>query len=555
MAENNIASNEAQLNQNNLTSDFSNTNGTNADVNEISSTWTSPIASITNTPAPPANTTAEVTPTAVPTAADANAEAIATNKKTQDELKAEAEKRAAEDLAIKEERIADATKTAESKDIIVSNKQVAIDEVTKEASQFSTDTTKSMVELLEEQKKLALDKANLELEEQKISNKQALEKAEMQVNLEEQKASWSMNKLGLGFSAGIIQEVQAIATRGATEIAKLKITAKKAEVDTSLQISRLEYDYSKDINTLISSNLNTQLTLKEKTANLIADTQNNLLLNETEKASALTKIKEEFINATRANEDNIRTEQERLANKYVDLATNYQTAVTQQENITKEKLNTSFVSGAYYNLSTAEKSKMATAAGMTIGEVEALADNQVQTKSYETATKIMGDSFLFTQAENDGTISTIKRLLSSGLGLEQATQRAVANTLRGNPEYQRLQKILDLEAKNTISGLTTPRWGSSGGGSSIKATQYDAPITWPDGISYHKNKSTWVYERVLFESTTPSLMTQILWENTYPSQKTYSYGTATKLATDSTEDGWPPQIQDITDANWDWIPD
>ena len=444
-----VATNEAALNSVGQTSDVTRTAGNAADIQEIEETGSGLIAT---GDAPEANENAVTT--AIPSTEDAIAEASASTLETQEEIETLAEDRIAEDEEIKEENIKIVENLADTKTDIIEEKDEALEEVGEKASDFSQSVTDQMVDSLEKQKELALEKWNLELEEQKITNQQAIDTAEQKVIIEEQKATWAMNKLGLWFGSGIIQEVQAIATRGATEIAKLKVTAKKLEVDTSLNISKLEFEYSKEINSLISANLETQLSLDETTAQRIADTQNSFLLTETEKAAAINDIEAEYLTSSRSIEDSLRDDQERLTDKYTTQVIDFNNRIEEQKNNWKVKINDGISSWAIYNATTAELVSMASEAWISLNELNSIKTNVISGEIISTAQVAMEDSgFIFKQAEKLIVINDAKELMSSGVDFKTAVQSTTIKMLEWNPEYKAIAENKGLKLKAEKASL------------------------------------------------------------------------------------------------------
>ena len=78
---------------------------------------------------------------------------------------------------------------------------------------------------------------------------------------------------------------------------------------------------------------------------------------------------------------------------------------------------------------------------MSVEELSKIEDNFIQSQIYTMAEQLMGTDFLFTMEENLQISNTVKRLVDSGVGMEQAVDRAVADTIRKNPEYQKIQQI------------------------------------------------------------------------------------------------------------------
>ena len=455
---NNIATNEEALNTNNLTSDISNTAWTPQDIQEMNETGNAQIASDV------AAETPVVSPEAtIQTPVEAIAEWADITKTNAEWLANETAKRQEEDLKVKEDLIVEANSQNEARVDIIETASKDTAKIEKEASAFSQNTTDGMVDLLEQQKNLALEKSELELAEQKAANASAVFAAEVAVETNSQKATWAFQKLGLWFSSGIILEVQRIATQGATKIAELKITASKQEAETAIQINQLELDYTKEINGLIGSNLEVQLNLKQDAIDRIEKTNTNVLLSEVEKQDKVNAITADYISQTRENEDNLRTEQERLSDKYIEQTKDYQAQLIEGENIYKTKINDALQNGSLFNMSQGDIISIASKAGMTPEEVISIKNNTISSAVNETATRIMDDStFIFSNADKATIMNNAEQMMLSGNDFTTAVESATLKMVEGTEQYKDLQKIkkldLDADISNTIASMSAGSW-------------------------------------------------------------------------------------------------
>ena len=276
---------------------------------------------------------------------------------------------------------------------------------------------------------------------QRFNDEQALREARQGVLVSQMQANVAMNKLGLAFSTWAINMTQSIATNWFTAIAGLKVQANFNQANFQRDASQLEFDYSTEINRTIDKYTDQQIKLKEQTASRIFDTQNNLLLTEREKIDNINRLKEDYLNSKQATEEQIFRETQAARERAEARAQNIQAEMLDEESRQRTEVARKIQNWSFHLLSASQKKQLADQSNMSVEELSKIEDNFIQSQIYAMAEKIMGEDFLFTMEENLQISNTVKRLIDSGVGMEQAVDRAVADTIRKNPEYQRMQQI------------------------------------------------------------------------------------------------------------------
>lgn len=271
---------------------------------------------------------------------------------------------------------------------------------------------------------------------QRFRDEEALREARQGVLVSQMQANVAMNKLGLAFSTWAINMTQSIATNGFTAIAGLKIQANFNQANFQRDASQLEFDYSTEINRTIDKYTDQQIKLKEQTASRIFDTQNNLLLTEREKIDNINRLKEDYLNSKQATEEQIFKETQAARVRAEARAKDIQAEMLAEESRQRTEVARKIQNWSFHLLTSSQKKQLADQSNMSVEELAKIEDNFIQSQIYAMAEQIMGEDFLFTMEENIQISNTVKRLIDSGVGMEQAVDRAVADTIRKNPEYR-----------------------------------------------------------------------------------------------------------------------
>ncbi len=354
-------------------------------------------------------------------------EKIATQRTEEDKVIKDAEKKAIEDQATKMQELRDAY----SKELEDSEARTRT---------LIEDRLERDTELLEEQKQAELNKLEAEKELQAAKDKQAILDAEKQIEVSRQQSAWAYQKLWLGFSSWIINTSQQIATEGAETIAALKVQANYNQADIAYKVAQVEFEYTNSINQMIDNYTNQQIELEESVRDRIYTEQENQLKDEAEKDKAIREIEKEYLKTTRAREDEMRRETERLRDKAITQSKQLQTELKQKETENKTALNEQMLSWEYFALSVEEQNNLILQSGMTREEVDRRIGGSIWNYANQLAQNIMWNDFFLSATEDSKIKNRTKSLMEfSWYTLEEATRIALDETLQKNDKYKAMK--------------------------------------------------------------------------------------------------------------------
>lgn len=167
---------------------------------------------------------------------------------------------------------------------------------------------KQELDLLNQEKKNTLAQAEnqrAELEAQanlqRKQNESAIIQANSNIALQQQQSAWAFQKLWLWFSSGIINQSQQIATDWFAKIAEIKATMNYQEAliwsknaELNLQLENISSQYTRQINSTISSYSDKIDDIQQQTTDRINNTQASLLMNSQEKNKVINDILKEY---------------------------------------------------------------------------------------------------------------------------------------------------------------------------------------------------------------------------------------------------------------------
>lgn len=451
----------------------------------------------------PTDASAAVTQTTDTLVASQNADTSEANK-----LKATYEQGIKDIETLKNENIKSEQDFADKKEESIKKLDTQLAQMEKEKQALITKRLERDVENMKTVKDTESKKLDAAAELQAYKDEQAIKEAKRWIEVSQMQANVALNKMGLTFSTGAINTTQTIATNGFTAIAGLKIQSNYNQADFEAKATELEFDFTTDINKTIDTYTNQQIKLKEDTANRIADTQNNLLLTERERIDNIAKIKEEYIKAQVDTEEKIYSTMTQARARAEKRAYEIQEQMIAEETRQKASVAEKISNWSFHMLPSSKKAEIAAKAGMSVEELTKIEDNYIQSKIYEMSDKILWADFLFTMDENVQITSTVKRLVESGVGMEQAIDRAVADTIRKNPEYIKAQQIKaeqEAAALRNAKQSGIPRasgWG--GGGSSSKSS--DNTQWWAFKATMQSN-----YWLSLTDAQAKNMVTELSW--------------------------------------------
>lgn len=429
--------------------------------------------------------TTDITEPTIPTAVEALEAGITRTGEQIEDIPLAAADRLIEDEATKDEALLQAKEFAEEREGIIEEKDVAIAETEAQIAKLSQDRAVRDAEALTSVKDAEILKAQLIVEEQRLKNQIAEEKAETKIETAKQQATWAFNKLGLGFSSGIILEVQRIATRGATALALVKITGAKLLADTQIAVAKLEQDYSTEINRTIDKYTDLWINNKQNSIQRIANVQNNLLLNSKQKEDAINKIKAGFKSETRKIEDDMRNDQERLADKQVQQARVLEGQVVALQNQEKAAINNQFNSGSWFTLTERQKWIQLAKAGLGLEEGSAMEKTAFSKTITQEVNASLGKNVTLTWSDR-GAIQTLATSYMEGwLVFAEANKRATLDYIDSVPRLARVKKIQDAKLKAALTpktGTKTIKWKPQTKINELGQFISVDPVTWVSSV-------------------------------------------------------------------------
>lgn len=434
----------------------------------------------------------EPTPVATPVEAIEGG-AQATQQAIQD-APIQAQDRIIEEAVQASEEVAQAEVFAEKQEDIITKTNEQIVESEDEITRLSQERAVRDAESLTSVKNEEVSKAQLIVEEQRIKNGIAEKEAEQKIEVSKQQASWAFNKLGLGFSSGIILEVQRIATQGANQLALIKVTGAKYLADTQIAVAKLEQSYSSDINAIIDKYTDVAIGNKQNSIKRIADVQNNLLLNGKQKEDAINKIKDEYKTNTRGIQDNLRSEQERLADKQIAQTQQLEAQITNEQNQQKTVINGKFESGAWFNLTDTQKNSELVKAWLTLEEGRAIEKTTFSKTITSEVSEALWNNVTITGGDR-GAIQTLSRsYMEGGLIYSEATKRATLDYIESVPRLSRVRKIQDAKLKAALAPRGTG-WVKPLKNPFIKIDSENRQLEF--------NNTTWIWEQSVDADNNP----------------------------------------------------
>ena len=434
----------------------------NIDQKYFQSTTASPTLDVETASVPTADISTDVTQPEPPKDTQEAIEgSIQTTQDAIDNAPIESQERLIEEAAQKDAATLQAEEFAQKNADIITTQEENIAATQNQIDDLANTRAFRDANALTRKKNAEIEKAELAVEEQRLTNKMAIETAEIKVETAKQQASWAFNKLWLGFSSGIINEVQRIATRGASEIAKVKVQGAKFLADTQIKVADLELKYTKEINFTIDKYTDIAIQNKQNIIKRIADTQNNLLLSNKQKEDAINKIKGEYKTSTRGIEDDLKTEQERLSDKMVQQTAALEQQVKAGQNQQKTVINRQFENGNWFNLTDGQKGEQLLKAGLSLQEWKAMENTMFGKAITNEVSGAVWTNVTLTGTDRSSIQTLSKEYMEGGLIFSEATKRATLDYIDSDPRLSRVKKVQDAKLKKALA----PR---SGGSSTVK---------------------------------------------------------------------------------------
>lgn len=376
---------------------------------------------------------------------------IATTEQAIEDAPIEAQDRIIEEQFARSAEIAQAKEFAEERTDIIETQDEAIAETEAQIQTLSQERAVRDAEALTTIKDAELEKAGLIVEEQRLKNQIAEKEAEQKIDVAKQQATWAFNKLWLGFSSGIILEVQRIATRWANELALIKVTGAKFLADTKVAVAKLEQWYASEINRTIDKYTDISIASEQNSIKRIANTQNNLLLNSQQKQKQIDSITSDFKSETRKIEDDMRAEQERMADKLIKQTFTLQGELTAQQNQEKTVINNQFNSGAWFNLTESQKWIQLTKAGLGLEEGKAMENTLFSKTITKEVASVVWNNVTLTWNDRKSIQNLATSYMEWGLVFAEANKRATLDYIANVPRLAQVKKIQDAKLKAALA--------------------------------------------------------------------------------------------------------
>lgn len=382
-----------------------------------------------------------------------------------DELPTQTQDRIIEEWVQAGEETQQAAEFAGQREDIIQQQDEAIAQTQQQIQDLTTDRAVRDAEALTRVKDAEIKKANLVVEEQRLKNQQAEIEAETKIETAKQQSTWAFNKLGLWFSSGIINEVQRIATNWANELARIKVTWAKHLADSKLEVSKLEFAYTQEINGMVDKYTDLSINNKQSSIQRVSDTQNNLLLNNRQKEEKINGIKDEYKTEKRKLEDGLRSEQERLSDKMINQTKALDSEVRFQQEENMKKSDIQINNWDMSRMLDADIIALEKQSGLPLGTLKQRESTKLNTSFRSIYDNVLWKDYPLRNV-NDLIVDARKQM-NEGKTMSEAVAFAVDNDLKNNPDFQRKSQI---EKAKDLSALSKAQWAGSWG-SAGSATQ------------------------------------------------------------------------------------
>lgn len=345
-------------------------------------------------------------------------------------------------------------KTAEENERIIKRQAQEAQALEDERRERFNDEKAQELELLKEKeanakKQTEADRKKLDAqaEYQRQQNEQAIVEAKSNIEIERQQSAWAYQKLWLGFSSGIINQSQQIATDGIAKIAEIRAKMNYQEsligvehIKINAKMKDVELQYAGLINDTISKYSDKLDDLDESSLARMQKVEKNLLLNNQQKREKQDQILKDHRKETQNFERQHMEDMMKIKDRGLRFTKDIQDMVRQEETIARDKVDFSIESGGWFNMSEIQKEKMLRQAGLTpadgvsiekkiIGETITIKTEQIAPKNFS----LDGDSKLKIRNEVDN-------MLDSWYTLDEATEKAVNKIVPQTEQYKELKQ-------------------------------------------------------------------------------------------------------------------
>lgn len=358
------------------------------------------------------------------------------------------------------------TRTEEDQTLIkeTAEKQQAIeDEQRKRIEKEQADA----LELLKEKEKIALSnqetekaKLNAEAELAKRKNEQLIVQTQAKVEIERQQSAWAYQKLGLGFSDGIIKQSQQIATDGITEIANIKAQMNYNQAMLGIEktkivneMANIELEYANDINNLISAYSDKTDELDKNTIDRLASVQANLLTSNREKEDAYQKILNENRDEKTALERQHIEDMQIIKEKGYEYSKEINSLLEAEKEVASNKISMSIEMWGWFGKSQAEKDKMLIEAWMSPSDWVAMEKKMINKSITNSISSVMPEGYIPDEKNYLSIKNRTNELISMGYTMEEAVNKSTKEIMSKTDEFKTAKEISNLKDKVTLKQL------------------------------------------------------------------------------------------------------
>lgn len=364
---------------------------------------------------------------------------ITTQTERKDEInkQLELDKKAAEDLAIKEQAIIDKQNADKAA-------------VEKEQQQLIDKAKQDELDYIEKSKNASLSALKAEQELQRVKDEAAIKEAAAKQEVASQQANWAFNKMWLTFSSSAVLQTQSIATQWATAIAQLKVQANYNQAQIAARAAEVELWYTKEVNKVINDATDRSLTLKNNTITRIWEYQNNLLLTEKEKKTSIDNLLKAYKTEKWALEDYTTKLMKEKSDDAITKAEKLQATLKVEENSQRDKISTLMNTWAWYWLTTSQQNDMMKKAWMNSNEINTANNNYIATESYKMMNKVIWDDFVPSQVEMEAIVNDTNNLLRVGKSMVEAITIATSKIIQNSAKYKLAQQVKEKALKDSM---------------------------------------------------------------------------------------------------------
>lgn len=405
----------------------------------------------------------EVAPPSVPTAKEARESTIVATQESQEETQEKADKieeeskvRLEEETKREKDRIKEIEDFRKEQEELIKEKDSQIASAQREVDVISQKRKTRDLDLIQWEAKRAKELSEQEIALSKRKTDEALFETKREIEMNAQRSAMSFNKLWLWFSSWIVLQSQAIADRGSLKLATLKAQAAYNQADLNLKASKIQNSYASLTNQTIDKYTDIQLKNKRDVISRINSTKNNLKLNAEQKRVEINKIKDEYVSFKRSNEDNLKKEQERLADRAITQANQLEESINKDRNAKLTKMNQDFATWTVANMTPTDIADLERNLWLTPWSVDRKFNWTIS-----SLIRKQFDSFIW----SDYSVSNMNELIEEardemvqGKSMDEAIVDVMSRELKTNEEYlrqQNLKKKLDKAKLKKASGT----WG------------------------------------------------------------------------------------------------